>query len=160
MNSKLVIGIVAVVVVVGAIVMFYKSSNMSSSPAVQQPRETMEKGENEMSETAETEASESAGSMNNAVTNTPQTTTTGKSYTLADISNHSKAEDCYMAIEGKVYDMTPYIQKQLHPGGAAILFGCGKDSTAIFNLRPKDNRPHSQKARNQLENYYIGELAK
>jgi cytochrome b involved in lipid metabolism len=83
-----------------------------------------------------------------------------QSYTLDDIAEHAKAEDCYMAIEGKVYDMTPYIQKQMHPGGAAILFGCGKDSTVIFNLRPKDNKPHSKQARSTLEKYYIGELSK
>lgn len=82
-----------------------------------------------------------------------------KSFTLTEVSTHSKAEDCWMAIEGNVYDVTPYIQKQIHPGGAAILFGCGKDSTAIFNLRPKDNKPHSQNARNMLEKYFIGTLA-
>ncbi len=83
-----------------------------------------------------------------------------KMITLDEIKNHSKAEDCWLAIEGKVYDATPYIQKQIHPGGAALLFGCGKDATAIFNLRPKDNKPHSDKARSYLPEYYIGELAK
>ena len=81
-------------------------------------------------------------------------------YTLADVSPHSKAEDCWIVIEGNVYDMTPYIQKQIHPGGAAILFGCGKDATAVFNLRPKDQKAHSQKARDILKNYFLGALAK
>ena len=80
-------------------------------------------------------------------------------YTLEDVATHSKAEDCWMAIAGNVYDMTPYIQKQIHPGGAAILFGCGKDATAVFNLRPKDNKPHSQNARDMLKNYFLGALA-
>ena len=81
-------------------------------------------------------------------------------YTLEDVSPHSKAEDCWIVIEGNVYDMTPYIQKQLHPGGAAILFGCGKDATAVFNMRPKDKTAHSQNARNILKNYFLGALAK
>jgi cytochrome b involved in lipid metabolism len=81
-------------------------------------------------------------------------------YTLADVSPHSKAEDCWIVIEGNVYDMTPYIQKQLHPGGAAILFGCGKDATAVFNMRPKDKTAHSQNARNILKDYFLGALAK
>lgn len=96
-------------------------------------------------------------SVGESVTLPPDETT--KVYTLDDVAKHSKAEDCWMAIEGNVYDMTPYIQKQIHPGGAAILFGCGKDSTAIFNLRPKDNKPHSQKARDILQKYFIGTLA-
>lgn len=81
-------------------------------------------------------------------------------YTLEDVAPHSKAEDCWIVIEGNVYDMTPYIQKQIHPGGAAILFGCGKDATAVFNLRPKDNKPHSQNARDILKDYYLGALGK
>ncbi len=82
------------------------------------------------------------------------------SYTLEDVAPHSKAEDCWIVIEGNVYDMTPYIQKQIHPGGAAILFGCGKDATAVFNLRPKDKKAHSQNARNILKDYFLGALAK
>ena len=81
-------------------------------------------------------------------------------YTLEDVAPHSKAEDCWIVIEDNVYDMTPYIKKQIHPGGAAILFGCGKDATAVFNLRPKDQKAHSQKARDILKNYFLGALAK
>ena len=82
------------------------------------------------------------------------------SYTLDDVATHSKAEDCWLVIEDNVYDVTPYIQKQIHPGGAAILFGCGKDATAVFNLRPKDKKAHSQNARNILKDYFLGALAK
>jgi cytochrome b involved in lipid metabolism len=81
-------------------------------------------------------------------------------YTLEDVAPHSKAEDCWLVIEDNVYDVTPYIQKQIHPGGAAILFGCGKDATAVFNLRPKDQKAHSQNARNILKDYFLGALAK
>jgi cytochrome b involved in lipid metabolism len=91
---------------------------------------------------------------------TSPTDGTMMSYTLEDVAKHSKAEDCWMVIEGNVYDMTPYIQKQIHPGGAAILFGCGKDATKVFNLRPKDNKPHSQNARDMLKDYYLGALTK
>jgi len=111
-------------------------------------------------ETVRSTASSNAPATNEgSVAETDKPDEGTKSYTLAEVSTHSKAEDCWMAIEGNVYDVTPYIQKQIHPGGAAILFGCGKDSTAIFNLRPKDNKPHSQNARNMLEKYFIGTLA-
>ena len=83
---------------------------------------------------------------------------TGKSYTLADVSQHSQAEDCWMAIEGKVYDVTNFVSK--HPGGKAILNGCGKDATIFFNERPTNDRgPHPDSAKAQLPQYYIGDLA-
>jgi cytochrome b involved in lipid metabolism len=84
-----------------------------------------------------------------------------KTYSLSDIEEHTKAENCWMAIEGKVYDVTKFIASQKHPGGEAILQGCGKDATELFNTRPMGSKtPHSDKARAGLENFYIGELQK
>ena len=83
-----------------------------------------------------------------------------KSYTLAEIAEHSEADDCWFAIEGKVYDVTDYIADQRHPGGAAILEGCGLDATELFNTRPMGSgTPHSEKARSFLPNFEIGTLA-
>lgn len=163
-NPMIVIAVVVLLVVsVSSILYFGKSngSDVTNNGGVE--IDGPAPGEGESGEESE---SEEAGDEEAVVTNgatIPVVTKTAEMkdpITLATIATHSKAEDCWMAIEGKVYDMTPYIQKQIHPGGAAILFGCGKDSTVIFNLRPKDNKPHSTKARSYLTNYYIGELAK
>ena len=54
-----------------------------------------------------------------------QPATETKSYTLADVASHAVKADCWMAVEGKVYDVTSFIPS--HPGGEAILLGCGKD---------------------------------
>jgi len=81
-----------------------------------------------------------------------------KSYTLADVSAHAEPTDCWLAIDGKVYDVTGYIEKGIHPGGEAILFGCGKDATEIFKNRPNGSGSHSEKAFGFLENFYIGDL--
>lgn len=81
------------------------------------------------------------------------------SYTLDQIAQHATADDCWFAIEGKVYDVTSYIADGLHPGEEAILLGCGKDATDLFNKRPGDGEAHSDKARNFLPNFEIGTLA-
>lgn len=79
--------------------------------------------------------------------------------TLDEVAKHSTDKDCWLAIEGKVYDVTPYITAAIHPGKAAILEGCGKDATELFNTRPMGSgTPHSDKARGFLSKYYLGEL--
>lgn len=79
------------------------------------------------------------------------------SYTLADIAKHSTKTDCWMAIEGKVYNVTSFIPN--HPGGKAILNGCGKDATTLFDQRPTKNLgPHPEEAREILAKFYIGDF--
>ena len=85
---------------------------------------------------------------------------TTKAYTLAEIAQHSNAESCWMAIEDKVYDVTSFVKSGFHPGKSAILQGCGQDATELFNTRPMGTgTPHSERARNMLPKYLIGELA-
>ena len=50
--------------------------------------------------------------------------------TREELARHNTREDCWMSIEGMVYDVTPYIQ--YHPGGDKILLGKGKDATALY----------------------------
>lgn len=81
-----------------------------------------------------------------------------EAYSLTEIGKHSTEQDCWMAIEGKVYDVTKYIIS--HPGGKAIIGGCGKDATVLFNERPtNDKGPHPAQARALLEKYEIGVFA-
>lgn len=78
-------------------------------------------------------------------------------YTLADVAKHANESSCWMAIEGKVYDVTSFIGK--HPGGKAIMNGCGKDATILFNERPTENKgPHPAQAKEMLVPLYIGDL--
>jgi len=79
--------------------------------------------------------------------------------TLADVEKHSTKEDCWLVLSGKVYDVTEMIGK--HPGGEAILQGCGKDATELFETRPMGSKtPHSQKARDMAKGFEIGVLTK
>lgn len=81
-----------------------------------------------------------------------------RTYTLADVKEHSSASDCWLAIEGKVYDVTAYIKQGIHPGGEAILLGCGSDATELFRNRPNGSGSHSEKAEGYLVNFYLGDL--
>lgn len=77
--------------------------------------------------------------------------------TLAAVGQHSTQEDCWLAIDGKVYDVTDF---DAHPGGNAIYQGCGMDATELYETRPMGTgTPHSARAREMLDDYYIGELS-
>ncbi|GFR47511.1 hypothetical protein Agub_g9143 [Astrephomene gubernaculifera] len=50
---------------------------------------------------------------------------------LAEVRQHASAEDAWMVLRGKVYNIGPYLR--FHPGGAAVLMkAAGKDGTALF----------------------------
>lgn len=79
-------------------------------------------------------------------------------YTLAEIATHTTPDDCWMVIEGTVYDVSNFGSR--HPGGDAIYEGCGIDATTLFNTRPSGSQtPHSNNARNLLPQYAIGTLS-
>ena len=50
---------------------------------------------------------------------------------MADLAAHGTQADCWVGIEGSVYDMTAYVDK--HPGGSdKIVELCGTDGTSAF----------------------------
>ena len=77
------------------------------------------------------------------------------SYTLADVAKHATATDCWTAVEGKVYNVTPWITQ--HPGGQRAIIGmCGIDATAAFDgQHGGQRRPTSE-----LASFVIGNLTK
>lgn len=90
--------------------------------------------------------------------NNQESAADNENFTLENIANHNKETDCYLAINNKVYNVTDFIPT--HPGGQAILQGCGTDATTLFETRPMGSKtPHSQNARDLLQLYYIGDLA-
>lgn len=79
-------------------------------------------------------------------------------YTLSDVAAHATPQDCWIAISGKVYNVSGFGDSQ-HPGRQAVYQGCGKDATRLFETRPTgSNTPHSDRARNLLPNFYVGDL--
>ncbi|KAJ3280618.1 hypothetical protein HK104_000536 [Borealophlyctis nickersoniae] len=52
-------------------------------------------------------------------------------YTLEELREHRTRDNVWMAIQGKVYNVTHYLK--FHPGGAGQLMrGAGKDATQLF----------------------------
>lgn len=52
-------------------------------------------------------------------------------YTWREVEKHNTKDDCWIVLEGKVYDVTDYIQR--HPGGSAIILkNAGTDCTEKF----------------------------
>lgn len=74
-------------------------------------------------------------------------------FTLDEIKSHDNANDLWMVIYNKVYDVTSFTSK--HPGSAEILLDCGGvDATEAF-----EDVAHSDDAFQMLEPYFIGDLA-
>ena len=80
-----------------------------------------------------------------------------QTFTSEEVAKHNSKDDCWLILDGKVYDVTKFIPA--HPGGKAILEGCGKDATMLFETRPMGSESsHSARARAIRETYYIGDL--
>lgn len=82
----------------------------------------------------------------------------GKTYSQADISSHNREDDCWIAIEDRVYDITAYLPD--HPTEPEIILPwCGKDATQAWLTKNK-GRPHSPRASQLLEKYRAGNRLK
>lgn len=71
-----------------------------------------------------------------------------------ELKSHKSKDDCWTCINGKVFNITPYIN--FHPGGVDEIMKCaGKDGTTLFN------KYHSWvNADRMLENCLIGVMMK
>ena len=55
---------------------------------------------------------------------------------MDEVAKHKSADDCWVVIKGKVYDVTKFLPD--HPGGkGAILMYAGKDATEEFEMLHK-----------------------
>ncbi|KAL1847738.1 hypothetical protein Plec18170_008399 [Paecilomyces lecythidis] len=76
--------------------------------------------------------------------------TSTREFSQKDIENHNTRGDLWIAVHGKVYDVTKYVQD--HPGGQDLLIDVGgTDATAAF-----EDVGHSEDASEILEQYLIG----
>ncbi|KAL2905358.1 Cytochrome b5 isoform A [Bienertia sinuspersici] len=75
-----------------------------------------------------------------------------KLFNMQEAAEHNTKDDCWVVIDGKVYDVTTYLDE--HPGGDDVLLtATGKDATEDF-----EDAGHSQDARDLMEKYLVGEL--
>jgi len=72
-------------------------------------------------------------------------------FSMKEVGEHTVQDDCWMVIEGKVYDVTKFMDD--HPGGDDVLLqSAGRDATEDF-----DDVGHSKSAKEQLKDFYVGE---
>jgi cytochrome b involved in lipid metabolism len=71
--------------------------------------------------------------------------------TRAEVAKHNKRDDCWLVIDGKVYDVSEYVAE--HPGGDSILKNAGSDSSAGFH-----GPQHPPRVHDLVEDYRIGDL--
>ncbi|XP_020091337.1 cytochrome b5 isoform X2 [Ananas comosus] len=75
-----------------------------------------------------------------------------KLYSMEEVSKHNTNDDCWIVVNGNVYDVTMYLDE--HPGGDDVLLAAtGKDATEDF-----EDAGHSKTARDLMQEYFIGEL--
>jgi len=75
-------------------------------------------------------------------------------YTAEDVAKHDNANDCWVIIDGKVYDLTSYVEE--HPGGvSAIARRAGGDCTKGFR-----GPQHPSRVFDIVEDYRIGVLTR
>ncbi|GMM31027.1 Cyb5 protein [Martiniozyma asiatica (nom. inval.)] len=73
-------------------------------------------------------------------------------YTAAQVAEHNTRDDIWIIYNGKVYDVTEYLDE--HPGGEEVIIDCaGGDATEAF-----DDIGHSEDAQEMLEGMLIGKL--
>lgn len=76
---------------------------------------------------------------------------------LAEVARHAVPEDCWMAIAGKVYDVTPYLPD--HPSRPSVILPwCGREASEAYRTKTK-GRPHSPEADRLLSAYLVGRLS-
>ncbi|KAI9204656.1 cytochrome b5-like heme/steroid binding domain-containing protein [Polychytrium aggregatum] len=75
-----------------------------------------------------------------------------KIFEWSEVEKHNTRDDCWMVIDGKVYDCSKFLDE--HPGGEEVLLEvAGQDATDAF-----EEIGHSDDARELLKTLYIGDL--
>ena len=85
-----------------------------------------------------------------------------RAITLVELARHDKATDCWMAIDGKVYELHGFID--IHPSAAGVMEPyCGKEASAAYAVidrgKHKGQR-HSARSDELLAEYRVGDLAR
>ena len=117
----------------------------------EQTEDDASEDEAESDEPAEENSEEPQPTQTAEPTQEPEESVNG--FTLAQVSERNSAAECWVVIDGGVYDLTQWIRS--HPGGSgAILNLCGKDGSASFTSQHGGQpRPSST-----LDGYYLAPL--
>ncbi len=67
-----------------------------------------------------------------------------------EIAQHNRRDDCWIAVDGGVYDVTEWVAR--HPGGEILAVLAGEDATALFHSS------HLTDVRGRLAAYEVGRV--
>ena len=88
-------------------------------------------------------------------TSSPTPTPTKFGYTMDEVKTHNSDKSCWSVVDGKVYDLTRWINS--HPGGPGVIRAmCGVDGTRAFLNQHEGRREPIQR----LAMYLLGPLSK
>lgn len=79
-------------------------------------------------------------------------------FTMDQVAAHNTEDDCWMAVDGKVYDgaRAASFHAKLKDKFVAL---CGTDATGAFMTRGQEPpNPHPESASSVLESIYLGDL--
>ena len=76
--------------------------------------------------------------------------------TLAELKSHGEPGNCWLAIEGKVYDVSQWAD---HPGGRVLYSAAGGDATDAFRAFHNVAEPARRRLEASLQRFEIGTLA-
>lgn len=83
-----------------------------------------------------------------------------KTFTLAEVGQHNQETDCWIVIDGGVFDVTKFLR--IHPGGKRIIMTvAGKDASEMFHAHHNDMLlpKYSRKLKiGELEGYKVAPM--
>lgn len=82
-----------------------------------------------------------------------------ETYSQAEVSRHQSKSDCWITIDGDVFDVTDYVARH-RKFDYDIAKHCGSDASALWQKKPGTGEAHSRKAERLLSRYYVGKLRK
>lgn len=126
----------------------------AASAAASSAGEAAESAASEVAEGASSAAAAASGAVSSASAAASAAVGGNGAYTMAQVQAHKTSGDCWVAVDGKVYDLTNWEAK--HPGGAdRITALCGTDGTAAFQAQHAGQGEPNE----TLAEYQIGTLA-
>ncbi len=82
-----------------------------------------------------------------------------KTYRAEEVTKHKSQSDCWLTIDGGVYDVTKYLKRH-RDFDYDIAKHCGSDTSALWQKKPGTGEAHSHKAERLLQKYRIGAVRK
>ncbi len=92
----------------------------------------------------------------------PGQASAGRAIAMDELALHASADDCWVAIDGKVYAIASF--QDAHPGDTDLMKKyCGKDASGPYVVKEsgKDKgKRHSPRADEFLEEFLVGNLVR